>query len=282
MNRIFVFILISFFFFNCGDEKNLTEPVYPAMTIFAELKNYQDYNSDDIFSNGQINVIYYPPVTKTEYLIDGLIVFEDDYSGMVGRAWYYDENPESPWYDENEYHWVTNKDYEIEINAQFEKQYMAKSTCQVPGNFTINESLLPESIDTSDTFELNWSNCDNETNFRLYFLIWDNEYEIIIDSTIIIEPDVNSFTFTNDLINYTNANGLYIRLEAINGPHVGPGSSGNIEGDGYGYYFGSFAPETIFIEYSTNLNRKSNDQIKDIQHLINEYAIESFKRILGF
>lgn len=276
MKKVFL-ILSTLLIISCEKERIVTNYIEPNLFIYAEIGQRKHFYDDLNYDYGYIDVSYYPPVTHTEYIIDGLIVYEDDFSGMVGRYWLYDEVWNSYTEEDDTYDWITGKNYELIVRSQLENIYEASATVQVPGSFTINENLIPEVLDTLETLELNWSNSENATNYRLYFTVRDFEFERIIDSTLIFDSETNLYQFPDELINHPNAYEINIRLDAINGPPVSPGITGNIIGDGIGYFYGSFSPRTITIGYDNNLSMvKPQNYIQ----IFEKEAEESFKKLL--
>jgi len=268
---ILVLIMMSFLITSCSDSG--TNPESKRMRTYARLTNEFDSYDNQIYSSGYISVDYYPAVSQTAFVLDGLNIYEDDYNGMTGRSWWYEENWNDPIY-----HWLANKSYELEITSN-NNDYISTSNCELPEAFVINDNSLPEEINPWADFVLNWSNCENETNFRLYYTIYNNENSSV-DSLIILDSDTNVFTFTSDMLNIPGAEDIYINLTAINGPAITPNLEGNFSGDGYGYFYGEYDPGTISIDYENSRNGVSNRINKEKE--LEERAEDLFKNYLGF
>lgn len=280
---ILVLIIISCLIVSCSD--GVTNPESKRMRIFARLTNRLNSYDGKVYSDGYIEVYYYPAVSQTTFILDGLNIYESDfndryYSGAMER-WWYNENG----FSDGVYHWVTNKSYKLKITAN-NNDYISTSNCELPGKFIINENSLPEEIDPQTSFVLNWSNCENETNFTLhysisYHIVGGGEYESSeVDSLIILDSNTNIFTFTSDMLNIPNAYLISISLIAINGSAITPNMEGNFSGDGNGYFYGAFDPGFITIDYVESENTISNQVNRDKE--LKERANDLFKSYLGF
>ena len=270
---ILVLIMISFLITSCSDTK--TNPESKRMRTYAMLANA--FNSDDnqIYSTGYISVYYYPAVSQTNFELDSLNIYEDDFNGFTKRSWLYHELTQDPIY-----HWLADKSYELKITSN-NNDYTSKSNCEVPEAFVINANSLPEEINPLNDFVLNWSNCENATNFRLYYSI--NKEDSAVDSLIILDSNTNSFTFTSDMLNIPGAEFIFLQLTAINGPVITSNSEGNFSGDGDGYFFGEYDPgcKEISYEYSKNSISNKMDRINK-ENELKEKAENLFKSYLGF
>jgi len=266
-------IVMSFLITSCSDSG--TNPESKRMRTYARLTNEFDSYDNQIYSSGYVSVDYYPAVSQTAFVLDGLNIYEDDYYGMTGRSWWYDED-----WDDPIYHWLANKSYEVEITSN-NRDYISTSNCELPEAFVINEDSLPDEINPWSDFVLNWSNCENETNFRLYYSI-ETDYSSV-DSLIILDSDTNVFTFTSNMLNIPGAEEISINLSAINGPAITPNLDGNFTGDGYGYFYGEYDPGYIYINYENSRNNISNQIISSNREKeLKEKEEELFKNYLGF
>ncbi len=257
---------------SCSDSG--TNPESKRMRIYARLTNSFDVEGDrEIDSEGYISVAYYPAVSHTSFILDGLNIYEDDEYGMTWSSWehYEHDNP-----------WLTNRTYELEITAN-NGDYKTTGYCELPESFIINEDLLPEEINPWHNFTLNWSNCENETNFILYYNIFNDEMTSLVDSLIILEPNSNTFTFTSYMLNIVGAYSIRITLTAIIGPAITPNSEGNFTGDGDGYFYGEYKPGDIWIAY-LNTRKDAFNEMNRIKREKNTIikADEILKKYLGF
>jgi len=273
-----VFIMISFLTTSCSDSG--TNPESKRMRTYARLSNRFDSDYNQIYSSGHISVKYYPAVSQTDFLLDGLNIYEDDNYVLTGSYWEYSESGED--WDDPMYHWLANRTYELEITAN-NNDYVSISNCELPDTFVINENSLPDEINPWDDFVLNWSNCENETNFRLFYRIYGDDWDTLIDSLTILDSDTNTFTFTSAMLNIPGAYYISIYLTAINGPAITPDSEGNFSGDGDGYFYGEYDPGSLEINYENSRNGASNklNRINRGKEL-KEKAEDLFKNYLGF
>ncbi len=251
---------------SCSDD-NGTGPVSKRMRTYARLSRF-NYDQD-VYSSAYIVVDYYPAVNTTEFSINDSIVFSSDYPAITGRTWDYDLR-----YDEPEYQWVTSHTYDIEIRAN-NNELVSSSSCVIPQSFYFNFSSIPQAINPDNGFNLEWTDCDNETYYRLFYSIWCGG--TFADSLIILDANTVNFVFTPEMLNIYGAEDIYISLKAINGPVIAAGSEGNFSGDGYGYCYGEYDPGSLDINYlrSTRIADREEEDYNER----NEYL---FKKLIGF
>ncbi len=274
--RIILFLfLICILFNNCSDKG--TNPEIKRMRIYARLYNSFYSIDNQVYSSGDISVLYYPTVSQASFNLDSLNIYEynNSYGTTESDWWYYGYFNLN--YDHVKFHWISNKFYELEITAN-NREYISTGSCELPGEFEIYENSIPDTINPLDDFELKWSDCENETCFRLSYRIYGSA---IVDSLFILDSNTNTFTFTSNMLNIPDANHIFISLSAINGPPMVPNSNGNFFGDGVGYFYGQYYPPSfIWISYkeTENIIHNKISKIKEYK----EKEEELFKKYLGF
>jgi len=261
-----VFIMISFLTTSCSDSG--TNPESKRMRVYASLTNGSNDTRNLKFSQGRIYVSYYPAVNQSSFILNGLKLHEDNDNAIAYDSWYYS--------NDQDYHWITDTMYSLTISANDDK-YISNSSCEVPSEFVLSESSFSVEIDPYEDFSLSWSNCENETNFKLYYHI--DTQNTSTDSLIILEKDSNYFIFTSDMLNIANATDIYIKLSAINGPLITADSNGNFTGDGNGYFYGEYS-SSIELNYINSV-KQSSIGIPNTK-LFNEKSDKLFMKHLGF
>jgi len=263
---IIVLLTVNIFIVSCSNTG--TNPESKRMRIYARLTNGSNDEGNPMFSEGKISVLYYPSVNQSSFMLDGVVIHEENEYGLIRDSWGY--------WDYQNYHWATNREYELMITAN-NNDFVSNASCEVPSEFTVSESSFSVEIDPFEDFSLSWSNCENETYFKLYYSIETPDSSK--DSLIILDQNTTYFTFTSEILNVPNATDIHINLCAVNGPVIMEDSNGNFSEDGDGYFFGEYSRS---LEFNYVNSRKLKPNNANRIKVLKERADNLFKQKLGF
>ena len=294
LGKRFLFIALLVVF-GCEDKAGTEEIASPPMNIFGYLENYSSFEGfehDDIISYGMVSVHHNDIVQSSKIYIDGLLVDEEDTGYELYSTW--SSNEYDYYYFEElsggvnnlytQYEWQPGKAYELKIitDKSDDISYEATSSCTMPSEFAINEALLDGEFSPGESIELNWSNSSDEDFFALSLSVYDDDFELIMDTVFVIEANTNDYTILGNLTDFDDVYYIYLDVAAINTGHsnIEGFIQPNIEGDGIGRFHCLFSDNFYMIRQGSSNKMKMNKNSTIFEEQLKQEADRRFKQKL--